>query len=67
MCADVLEVGRPAVLLSQEIGASEELAGGAAGTLGRVRAIVVGDVVVTDVAEPAHGPVSGETIWRNRR
>lgn len=65
MRADVLEVCRSAVFLGQEIGASEELARGAAGTLGRVRAVVIGDVVVTDVAEPAHGQLAIKNIEKN--
>lgn len=54
MRADVFEIRRPAVFFGQEIGAGEELAGCAAGTLGRVRAIVVWNVIVANVTEPAN-------------
>ena len=50
--ADVLEVRRAAVLLGEEVCAGVELTGCAAGTLGRVGAVIVRDVVVSDVAEP---------------
>lgn len=50
--ADVLEVRRATVLLGEEVCARVELTGCAAGTLGRVGAVVVGDVVVSDVTEP---------------
>ena len=52
VCSDVLEVRRATVLLGQEVCAGEELAWGTAGTLGGVRAVVVGDVIVANVAEP---------------
>lgn len=67
MCADVLEVCRPAILLGQEIGPSEELAGGAAGALGRIRAVVVGNVIVTNVAEPAHVQLVIEAALEDRK
>jgi len=50
--ANVLEVSRATVLLGQEVCARVELAGCAAGTLGRVGAVIVRDVVVSNVAEP---------------
>lgn len=67
MCADVLEVCRPTILLGQEIGTCEGLAGGAAGTLGRVRAVVVGDVIVANVAEPAHEQLVVEAALEDRK
>jgi hypothetical protein len=50
--ADVLEVRWPTVFLGEEVCARVELTGRAARTLGRVGAVIVGDVVVSDVAEP---------------
>lgn len=50
--SDVLEVGRSAVLLLQPVRASVGLARGTTGALGRVGTIVVGNVVVTNIAEP---------------
>lgn len=50
--SDVLEVSRSAVLLLQPVRASVGLARGTAGALRRVGAIVVGNVVVTNIAEP---------------
>lgn len=52
VCANVLEVCRPAVLFGQEVCAGEELAWGTAGALRRVRAVVVGNVVIANVTEP---------------
>jgi hypothetical protein len=50
--ANVLEVRRATVLLGQEVCARVELTGRAARTLGRVGAVIVWDVVVSNVAEP---------------
>lgn len=52
VCSDMMEVARPAILLSQPRFTSIHLARCAAGTLRRVGAVVVGNVIVTDVTEP---------------
>ena len=53
MRPDMLEVTGPAVLLREEGLARVEFAGSAAGAFGGVGAIIVGNVIVADVAEPA--------------
>lgn len=59
VCADILEVCWPAVLFGQEISTSEELARCAARTLRRIGTVVIGNMVVANVAEPTHRNVSG--------
>lgn len=53
MRPDMFEVARATVLLREEGLAGVEFAGGAAGAFGRVGAVEVRDVVVSDVSEPA--------------
>jgi hypothetical protein len=56
MGPNVLEVAGPAVLLSKERCAFVELARGASGTFGRVGAVEVRNMAVSDVAEPILQP-----------
>jgi hypothetical protein len=55
MCPDVFEIVRSAILLGQEGLTGVELAGLAAGTLGGVRTVEVGNVTVADIPEPMEG------------
>ena len=61
----MFEVARSAIFLGQEGLTGVEFAWSAAGALGRVGAVVVRDMVVSNVAEPVMtSPVSVERrIW----
>ena len=63
----MVEVAWPAILLSQPRFTSIHLAGRAAGALRRVGAVVVGDVVVTDIAEPDKKEVVSKIVIEGAR
>lgn len=56
--SNVLEVAGTAVLLREERFTGVEFAGGAAGTLGGVGAVEVGDMAISDITEPRNLKVS---------
>lgn len=53
MRSDVLEIAWSAIFLCQEGLTSVELAGCTARTFGRIWAVEVGDMAVTNISEPA--------------
>lgn len=52
VCSDILKVSRSAVLLLEPVRASVGLARGTAGTLGGVRTVEVGNMIVANISEP---------------
>jgi hypothetical protein len=54
VCSDILEVSRAAILLGEPVCTLVELTSFAAGALGRVGAVEIRDVVVSNITEPRY-------------